>query len=172
VTPAQKGLGAHHAPGPGLHDGLVLEGELAQADRLAQAALEGQPLLGLRVHVRLVEVEGVAALLLGAVHRDVRALEQRLHVGAVLRVEGDAGAGGDVELAPVEMEGLPQHLAQLAGHDHRVLGVADRLQQHGELVSPQPGQGVALAHVATQPLRDLAQQPVRPPSGPGCRSPP
>jgi hypothetical protein len=45
---------------------------------------------------------------LGAVHRDVGLLDERLDVGAVLGVERDADAGLCIDLDVLELEGRAQ----------------------------------------------------------------
>ena len=62
---------------------LVVQHELAAAERLAQRRFEREPLERMAVLLRRIELEVVLAPLLGEVHRDVGVLEQRLRIVAV-----------------------------------------------------------------------------------------
>ena len=67
-----------------------------------------------------------AAALLGRVHGDVGALDQRLDAGAVRGVAGHADAGVDLERQALDRERLAQPGQQLAGDDVGVAGAAQR----------------------------------------------
>jgi hypothetical protein len=60
-----------------------------------------------------------AGLLLGDVHRDVGALEERMDVVPVLGIEGDSDARFDLESEPVDRERLLEGPAELARDGRR-----------------------------------------------------
>ena len=93
---------------------LVVEHELALVDRATQLGEHRQPARAVVVALLRVDL-AAAGLLLRHVHRDVGALEQRMDVVTVLRVQGDADAGLDLEGEAVDRERLLQRLAKLAG---------------------------------------------------------
>jgi hypothetical protein len=77
------------------------------------------------------------------IHGDVRPLHQRDGVLAVLRVDGDADAGADVEFPPVDDDRPPQALQDLLrGHDGP--GLVRPGQDGPELVPAQAGDQVRL----------------------------
>jgi len=96
--------------------------------------------------------------LLGQVHRHVRALQEHLDVRRVVRVQRDADAGLDLERDPAQPDRLGQRGAQPDGHlpGHALVG--RRGQQHGELVTAQPGDQIAGPHAVGQPVRHHPQQ--------------
>ena len=107
VIPARERLGAHDPARPQVGLRLVVELDLALADRRAQAA--GEREAARRVAVELgLEDRVAAAGLLGRVHRDVGALLQRLVVLAVHRVQREADRGVDLQPHPLEHERLAQ----------------------------------------------------------------
>src|SRR5579859_5269928 len=114
----------------------------------------------MRVHLPGVELEVVLAFLFRVVHRDVRVLHQRLLVLAVVRVDADADAGRDVELPATDVEGAGNVGQDLARHLGNMSGRADLRQQDNELITPEAGYRVALAHAVPEPLPDFAQHRV------------
>ena len=146
VLPAQQRLDPGDAAGGEVDLRLVEEPELAALDPLAQVVLERQPLERARVHGRRAELETVAPQLLGAVHGDVGAGQQRLGVAAVGRVEADADAGRDVEAMAVQVHRPRDGGQDLVGHPGGLGAAADVGQQQVELVAADPGHGVALPH--------------------------
>ena len=160
MLPAQEGLDGGHPPRGQVEDRLVVQAQLSLGQGLAQPALQGQALQGGGVHVGSVELVAVAALLLGAVHRGVGVLHQRLRVPAVLRVEADADAGRHEQLLVLLQEGLAQRVEHLVRHLGRVHRRGDVGQQQRELVAAQPRHRVAFPQAAAQPLRHVGDQAV------------
>ena len=105
------------------------------------------------------ELVVVAAELLGGVHRGVGVAHQRLGVVAVLGVQRDAEAGGDVEPLAFDHAGLGDGGEELLRHRLGVLGLAD-LEQHGELVAAEAAHQVAVAHRAAQAAGEGLQHAV------------
>jgi hypothetical protein len=86
------------------------------------------------------------AAILRDVHCDVRLPDQRLHVGALFRGEGDSDAGVDVE----QNVGGGDRLGERGAHpfrdrQHALAGVG-LAGENGELVAAEPGDRVALPH--------------------------
>ena len=77
---------------------LVVQHELPSFEGAAQAAFEEMPLDGTDVHVLGEELVIVPPLVLCVIHRGVRALDQGLRIRAVVGVDADADARGDMEL--------------------------------------------------------------------------
>ena len=159
MLPAHQRLDADHALRGDVDLRLVVQDELAGADRGAQLAEQLQPLGGVRVAVRRVGLDA-GARALGVVHRDVGALDQRVHVGPVLGAVGDPDAGVQHGRDAVEQERARDRVLQAAGELGGHPAVGQPAQQHGELVAAEPGERVAAAHDALQARGDLLQQAV------------
>ena len=146
MVPPHQGLHTHDPPRPQRHLGLVVHDQLPPLDGVVQAALELQPLVGLGVEARRVELVGVATAVLGPVHGGVGVLEQRLGGGAVLRVQGHAHAGRDVDLLASQGEGAAERPQHLACHPDDVVLAVDLAEEDRELVAAHAGDGVVFAH--------------------------
>ena len=158
--PADQGLDADDAAGGQIVLGLVVEDKLLQAQGLAQRRLQGYLGEGAGGHVRGVELKAVAALVLGLVHGGIGVAHQGVDVDAVLGVEADADAQGDIEGPAVQIDGPLAGLGQLFGHQGGVAGAFHGVQDQGELIAPEAGERVALAHLATQAPRRFLQHPI------------
>ena len=143
-----------------LDDRLEVEDELLLTESFPQKIFQGQPLQGPGIHGRRVELVVVATGVLGPIHRRVGVAHQRLRIGAVVRIDSDADAGGDEELAFADDEGNLQRLQNFLGDLGCVLHLIDPRNEQRELVTAKAGHGVAFAHAAADPLRDRLEQRV------------
>ena len=106
----------------------------------------------------VVESEvGVAAL--GAVHRDVGLLNERLDIGSVLGVERDADAGLRVDLDVLEFEGRAQRGRDRLRQSHRRVAVA-AVAEDRKLIATEPRDLVAATELLPETLSDLLQEQV------------
>ena len=85
--------------------GWYADHELVALERAAQLALQHQAFDRRRIHLRRVEREGIAAVLLRVVHRRVGVADQVDDVLRIARAEGDADAGGEKYFVLIELEG-------------------------------------------------------------------
>ena len=94
---------------------------------------------------------------LGLVHGHVGPLQEGVAVGGVLRCQGDADAGVDVEAGAVQLEGVLEGGRDAPCHQ---LGEGDvgSSEEHGELVAPQAADEVVGADGTGQAGTDLGQQ--------------
>ncbi len=106
------------------------------------------------------EGKGVAPRLFRLIHRGVCLLEQQAGVGAVVGIERNADARRGEAVALVQVDRLSEPLEDFAGHHPGVVRRTQIGKHQDELVAPQPGHRVLLAHAVRQPLRDLYQQTV------------
>ncbi len=138
-----------------------MQDEFAPGARRA-TQIHGERTFGLdaRVHFHLVETETVAALVFGAVERQVGAAHDV--VDAVGRRNGNADADVNVDLDTVDPERLCDALDQLLGELSR-RGLVRAARQNGEFVAGQPGD-----HVGRWELRRAGGPP--PVSAAGRRS--
>ncbi len=159
VVPSQQRLHPDDAAVEERHLGLVVQGQLAVVDGLAQRGQQAQPVGRVTVAGRVVHLDlGVALLRL--VHRHVSGTQQLLDVHAVLRGQRDAHAALQLQRDVTELERLLQRgqhpLGDLAGVDP---GQHPR-QVEGELVAAEPGHRVVRAQHPTDPHGHHLQQPV------------
>ena len=160
MPPPEQRLRAHDATSLRLDDRLVVEHQLLAGNRLSEAALEGQPLRRLLVHGGGVELESVLPFILRPVERGPRVLEQGLLVGPVLRKNARPHAQGHEQLAPLDLEGGLHGLEELDRDLARLLDAPKPAHEQGELVAPEPGEGVALAYHRLDAPPRLVKDPV------------
>ncbi len=96
--------------------------------------------------------------LLGHIHGDVGMLQQLVGVLAVVGVQRQADAGLHVQGEPLQHERLLEDGPQLVGDGDGAVAGGDPGQQHGELVTAQPRDGVDLAERALEPLADVDEE--------------
>ncbi|GBD41579.1 hypothetical protein HRbin39_00963 [bacterium HR39] len=160
MEPAQERLHPHHLAAREVHLGLVVDHELGLLEGPPQAAFQHQPLEGGRVHVGGVEAKLAAPLFFGPRQRRVGVLHEALRIGAVVRPQGDADAGGDGQLLAVHPEGRAQGVEHLLGDAGGGLGAGDPVQHQQELVAARPRHRVGTPQGRAQPLGDRPQQRV------------
>ena len=146
VPPADQRLGAARLARRHVDHRLIVDLELLARQRVAQLVLQAVARVDLRGHLRIEEVEAVAAGRFGAIEREVGLLQQLVRVDAVLRRERDADAGADAHLAAVELERLGDQLDDPHGqHDGGLALIRLAALQDGEFVAAEARQHVGLA---------------------------
>ena len=165
VFPPDQGLEAEHLGRAHIDLGLVVEDELLLVQRFLDAANGHHPLLGAAAVLGVEEEVGVAASLLGAVHRMVGMAQQRVGVAVIDRVDRGAHAGRDLHglLRRVDRIGQRDHAQHPLDRQLRLVERARTQQQH-ELVATQACGGIgpllAAAQRAAQAAGKLRQQSV------------
>ena len=159
MVPAQQRLEAADLAARKLDQRLIVELEFVGEQRLAQVELQPAALLHLRVHLRLEEMIGAAAVGLGAIERHVGVAQQLIGLVAVGRRHGNADAGADDDLMAVNLERLQQRFDDLGG---KLAGLARAgLALHdGKFVAAEARDRIDTAHHALQALGHRAQQRV------------
>jgi len=158
VLPAHERLDADDAARAQLDLRLVVQDELLAVERAREVPEQREARRRVGV-ARGVVVGGARAAALGLVHRDVRALHERVGIRRVRGEPGDPDARLDVQRDPVVREGLGDRRAdELRGAGRPVRGAAR--EQHGELVAAEAGDEAPVAHRARDARADLRQQPV------------
>ena len=158
VTPAHERLEAAHVIAGELEEGLVVELELACRQRLAQVALQRAAHLHLRVHLVLEEAVGAAAVGLGAVECEIGVADELVGRRSVERAHGDADAGADHHLMPLDHVGSADDLDDAMCQRRGIGGLRDGRLDDGELVAAHARDRVRLAQQRPQPVgHDLEQ---------------
>ena len=160
MVPPDQGLRAHDPAVAQVHLGLQEDDEFVPVEGGPQLLHGAQPVAagGARDGVGDVDLHAVAGAL-GAVHRDVGAVQQLLDGRRRCRGGGDTDADPDVQPDAGHRERRVQQVAQPLGERARLVRLGGR-HQDGELVAAEPGQDVVGTQAAPQPRADLAQQVV------------
>ena len=158
--PAQQRLDRRGALAHRGDQRLVDQRELLAVQRAMQRVLQLQPPLGALQHVLAVIVEGVAAGLLGRVHRRVGGAQQAVEVLQLRRLHGDADAGADLQRDVVLAQRLGQRRQQLARDVAGILRLGQVAQHDHELVVAEAREQVAVAQLLVQPRGGQLQQGV------------
>ena len=134
------------APGGDLDLGLVVQLELALAERRAHGALELDALGDLARHCGCVVLEAAAAGCLDALHGRVGVAQQELEILAVPGVRADAGTEGEVQLLAVERERRGRNLLELLGERGDLARLFQVGRQYREAIGAEARRGVSLPH--------------------------
>ena len=153
MVPAQQRLEAEDRARSEVGERLVVDLELASADRQAQVGFELAALAQRLVHRRLVEAGEAAALRLGAVERHVGILDEVARRVGVGGEDGDADAGADPRPSGrrsrrARPSALDDPLGEQAG---MASGWLPPCLDHRELVAAEPGDQLVAAHHRAQP---------------------
>ena len=157
MLPAHQRLDAGHGAGAEGDDRLVVEHQLALLERAAQGALELEAMAHIGRHLRGVGLEAALAGALGGVHGGVGVAEHLAHALA-RRGGGDADAGGDEHLVAAQHEGLRHGAGEPLDQGLLFLGSGGILDQDGELVAAEPGDGVGGTGAGAEALGGQHQQ--------------
>ncbi len=158
MAPAQQGFAPGHLVGAKIDHRLVVDFEAAIHQRLTQVLLHDEPRLGAGVHRRFEEPVGPPSLGLGAVHGQIRVLEQLIELGAVLRRHCNADAGVGRQLVAEALIGLPDRLLDAGYESHGIGDVRDAGLDHRKLVAAEPRDQVGFPDAALDPARHRLQQ--------------
>ena len=132
------------------HDGLVAQEELLPGDGPPEVRLHGQQVAGAGEHGPGEDLEAVAPGLLGLVHGQVGVAQQVFRGVGLVRVQGDAQAGGELDVVAVHGQRHGQGLADaLDGLDGLARG-DELLQQDHEFVAAEARNRVQPAHAFAQ----------------------
>ena len=125
-----------------------------------QGTGERQPVIDVAVHGRCIELLAVAAQLLGAVHRRLGVVEQRLRIAAVARIDREADARREPQLVTLDQPGLGKALGKTLGDGEAVVTTRQAGYQHGELITAPARDRILAARVGLQALSDGLQETV------------
>src|ERR1700690_4215861 len=100
MPPPYQCLRAADAPRTDVDLRLIVDFELAPRQRTAQLVLEREPVDAVFIHLVREELIVVPAGALRPVHRDVGVLEQRGAVLAVVGIDREADAAGQMAVLP------------------------------------------------------------------------
>ena len=108
---------------------LIVKDELVALQCLVQRGLEREALRRFASQERRAELIAVASRFFRLIESGVGVLEQGFGVAAVLRIERDADAGGDVEFMTIDGDRLRDGLQDLARHLRHISDVRRFHQQ-------------------------------------------
>ncbi len=151
MGPPGQGLEADDLAGVQIDQRLIVGDDLAAGDRLAQRPLDAVSLADGLVHMFLEEAQGGALLALGPVEGDIGLAHHLGLVVAVLGDQRDADGRADLMAPAIGQDGILQLLDDAQGDGGGGVGARQMRRQHGELIAPEPGHHVVLAHRGLQP---------------------
>ena len=157
VMPADQRLGPGDEAIGQAHLGLVEHDHLAVVEGRPHPAHQCELRRAVLIHLRGVQLEAPARLL-GRVHRDIGAAQERLGVRALLRVQRDADRARHVERQPFHHHRPLELLQQTRSHPERDALVGDIGQQDAELVTTQARHDVVFAEYGGKTRADLSQE--------------
>ena len=161
MHPAYQRFRADQAAARDFELRLVIQHQLAVAQRVAQAGFNAHALLHALVHVLAVEGDaavGVGVVALGPFHRDVGQRQQGFGVVAVLRVDADADAGAQAQVVAADQERCVERRLQLLRHRGGFEVLAYIGQADGVFVARQARYQVFVAQRGLEALADLLEQ--------------
>ena len=157
MVPAQQRLQPDNAARTQLDLRLVVKFELVALDRAAQLVGDDHAFLDLAIEVGAVEAEAVAAVLLGAIEREIGLDHHGIGPGDVGRVARYPDADRDMDFVALDDIGLGQDFSDLGRQRacrRQILGAA---LQDRELVAAEARHDVGLADcIADAGLRPAA----------------
>ncbi len=137
--------------------GLVDDFEGLVAHRFAQRGLKVQTGRNVGVHLRRIEPVVVRADLSSAVHGGVGMSDQFARVFAILRVQGNADAGGHDQALAFYAEGRSQCVADAFERLPGIRLAGTKHQNQGELIAVHAAEGVAGIQAVRQSAADFQQ---------------
>ena len=148
MLPADERFESGNDAGRDFYDRLVVDDELLALERLTHVALQRQLAHRSVVDFGGVELDIVPAFVLCLVHRRVRVLDERVDVGAVVRVDGNTDARRYKELVIVDDERIVERRDDLVRDGANVRFACHVGQHDDELVASRAGDGIARTHGA------------------------
>ena len=118
---ADQRFGAGNDARGEVHLRLIVQDKLVLLERTAQHPFDGVPGNRTDIHLLSEDLVSVAPALFGVIHRAIGVLDRRFDVLAVVGVEADADAQGDVELMDTGEMRLSYSLDQFFGSEVSVL---------------------------------------------------
>ena len=158
IVPTQQRLGADDRLVGDADDRLIVKHELVFLDRNAECLFQRVLIEPPRGEIGVEKLIGVAAKLLGAVHRHVGVLEQAFRIVAVVGINRDADRRRHIDLVLLDLERLSDGFLKLLRDAIEHRGVVEILDDDHELVASEPRQQVGCAQGLRQGGGDAFEQ--------------
>ena len=142
MRPAHQRLEAGNLAGLEVDQRLIIHVQLVRQHGAAQFHFKMTPRLHARIHLRFKEAERALAVRLGAVEREVGALEQFVGVDAVAGRHRNADGGADQHLMAHDIVGFAEvfeNPPRQRGNFRRVLHIG---LHHREFIAAEPDCGI------------------------------
>src|SRR5271163_5005498 len=138
MLPAQERFQTYDSARVQLQYGMVVDAELPLRQRDSKIFFEAQPALGLGVQGLVEDLAARPAQRFAAAHRRVCVGEQVLRPLVVIRAQGNANAYRGPYFLSCDQERLGYRTHNFSGDAQGLAGLADPVEQDGELISTQP----------------------------------
>ncbi|MNM41348.1 hypothetical protein D3C81_521640 [compost metagenome] len=159
MLPAQQRLGAGGGRIGRREFRLVVQQQFVARDRLAQVLQQAQLAVGTELHRGDEEGVAVPAGFLGVVHRRIGMCHQLAFVAGIVRIQGNAQAGGDLQFRRIQHEGFAGRCDHPLGDHRRIVRRIDGQHDH-ELVAAEAGEGVLRPQLRPHALGHRDQQAI------------
>lgn len=116
-----------------------MQEQLVALKRTVQLSLNGHTLQGTLVHSAIEEPVGVAAAVLGPIHRQICRREQRLRGPRVAWPHGNACRDAREHVNRAKRDRLAQAPEETVDRKYNVVVLAHAFEQHREFIPAQPG---------------------------------
>ena len=141
-----------------------MNAEFVLLEGFTQSAFQHQPFHGGRIHVRVVNLQRTAALVLGPVKRGIGIADQVNHVVAIARVQGNSRARAHVDLMALKQQRVGNgFLKQAGGGDDlgaQVPSGVEIVKNHAELITREPAHDRRVGQQASQPVGECLKTQV------------
>lgn len=160
VGPAGEGFEANDGVGGEVEFRLVVDANLVVLDGVAEVAFEHEAFASGAAEAVAELDDAIFAVALGGEHGAVGLAEKLSAFFAVIGEEADADAGGHANLVAFDFEGLFEDFKGALGGAVGIGAGEDVVEDEGELVAAEAGEGVGLAEAGLEAAGDLAEEDV------------
>ncbi len=158
MPPAQQRFQPDDAAGSEFNLRLVMELELAALDRSTQFVGDDHAFPHLAIEIGAVKPDAIAAVLLGAIEREIGLNHHRVRPDRFRLVIRYADADRDMNFIAGDHVGLREDGRNLIGERARCACIIGIGLQNRKLVPTDPGDDIVLANAGNGAGRDLPQQ--------------
>jgi len=123
-----------------------------------QPPFDKQPFACAGIHVGPEKLVIVAAIHLGVIHRDIGAFHHGIHITAIIGINADTNAQGNVKLMVLDLVRQGKCCNQFLGDMGGILRLFNFRQQDHEFVTALPADRVRCADAIHQTISNRAQQ--------------
>ena len=140
MVPAQEGFESYDLSACKLHDGLVMDTELAPGDGFAEFGFELEAVYSAGMHGLIEHFATGAPERFGAAHGDIGVLEKIFGARVRSSAHCNADAGGGANFAVLHDKWLGYEREDTIGNSHGIAGIGDTFEQDGKFISTHSGE--------------------------------
>src|SRR6185369_11570710 len=158
MPPAKQRLKTDDPSAADINLGLKVQLEFIVPQGLTQLVFQDDPVLVAGIDRRRIEIKTVLTVPLDLVHGDVGIAYESIRALAVIRVDGNADAGGRQEFIPCHNIGVLEIIDDLVGNNSCICITMELGKQGGKLVPTLSGKSIAGADAVSQAEGHISEQ--------------